>query len=474
MEYELLENEVEETAPSHGRDLTKGSIPRHLINLSIPLLAGGMVQVVYGLVNGYWVGNYLGTTATAAVALGMRIFLIMTAAAVGMTTSANILIAQAYGAKDWPHLRRVIQNSVVLTLSVSLLCSIACLLVMKNILLIIGAKPDVLKAAVSYMNIFVWATPILFLTFLVVAFLRAVGDAITPMYFQIASLIVNAVLDPLLIRGLYGFPKMGLNGTAVATMTAQMLALVAIIIYLQRSKHLVAPDWKHLGVDRATTWLMLRIGIPTMIQQSLVFIGISAILSFINKFGNASTAGWGLATRLDQFAIFAAMMVGTAVSTVAGQNLGLKQYDRVKQVLRWGLVLACGLTTIPFMIAMIIPKPFMHAFIKDPATISAGVSYLRIVGYIYLMFGVVLVCNGVINAAGHTAVTTAIAIFYLWAIQIPLAILFTSRTHKLEGIWYAITISYGLSMVLTIIYYLSGRWKRDVIHRTPAPLPTEG
>jgi len=468
MEFESSENQSDSNSPSHGRDLTTGSIPRHLIEFALPLLLWGLVQTLYGAINMYWVGNYLHENAVAAIANSMQIFWVMTTAAVGMTTAANVLIAQAYGARDWRHLRKVVQNSVILTFTTSIICTAAGLIFMRPILHGMSTPAAAFPLAVSFMKIFWWTTPITFMTFLAVTFLRAVGDSKTPMYFQIGSLILTAVLDPILIRGLFGFPHLGLNGAAIATLTAQIITLAAILIYLESGEHLVAPDWGHLKIELPMSWLLLKIGLPTMLQQSAISLGMVVVIKLVNSYGPTATAGYGAATRVDGLAFFAAMMIGMAVSTLSGQNIGAKEYGRVKQTFRWGLIFACGLTAIPALISFFIPGIFMHWFIKgNPAVIQSGIGYLRIISLEYVLFGVMFVCIGVINGSGHTAVTTIISVLWIWGVRLPLATYFSSHMHRLEGIWYAMLISYAVGTCMSLAYYFSGLWKTPVVRRAP-------
>jgi Na+-driven multidrug efflux pump len=157
------------------------------------------------------------------------------------------------------------------------------------------------------------------------------------------------------------------------------------------------------------------------------------------------------------------MMVGTAVSTLTGQNIGACKLDRVKETFGWGLVLGGGMTLVVSIIALAIPGVLMHMFIKDPAVISVGVTYLRIMAMGYLFFAVFFVGNGVINGAGHTLVATIFSLVSLWIVRVPLAEILSSRMHRLEGIWYAMLISFVVSTCLSLGYYFSGRWKRSVV-----------
>lgn len=468
MSTESSNNEPSQHAIPEGRDLTSGSIPRHLLAFSIPLLMGSVLQTLYSIVNAFWVGNALGKDALAAVAISMQVFFVLMAAALGLTMGASIVIAQAFGAKDFPQVRRVVQTSVVLTFAVSVVCVLFGYGFMDTLLRVIQTDRHVIPLAMGYMKIFMLTMPLTFEMFLMISLLRGIGDSKTPLYFQSGSLVINAALDPLLIYGLVGFPKLGLNGTAIATVIAQAIAITGLLVYLNSKRHMVAPDWLHLRVDRPVAWLMVRVGVPAMFQQSLIAIGSFVVTGLVNGFGAVGMAAYGLATRVDQFAFLPAMMIGTAVSTLAGQNIGAKQYNRVNEVFRWGLVLGCGMTAVAAVFVYAFPGFLMHMFIKDTDVINAGIGYLRIMSFAYLIFAVMFVTNGIINGAGHTFVTTLISLVSLWLVRVPLAEYISRKMHRLEGIWYAMLLSYAIGTLISLVYYFTGRWKKPIGKQPPS------
>ena len=403
----------------------------------------------------------------AAITVSFPVFFILMAVAIGLTMAANILTSQSYGAKDWAQLRRVVRNSVVLTGVIGLLCTIVGHLLAEPLLRIMNTPPEVLPLAVGYLRIFVWSMPFMFFMFLMASLLRGVGDSKTPLYFQSIALGLTAVLDPLLMFGWLGFPKMGLNGTAVATIITNAGAMAAILVYLHRKRHIVAPDWLHLGMDKATSWLMLKIGVPSMVQQGLVSVGILVVIGLVNAYGENGAAAAGIAMRIDQLAFMPAMTIGMAVSTLTGQNIGAGRYHRVHEVFRWGMILSCGITLLASLVVVAIPRILLKAFIQDETVIALGVQYLRIVGAGYVLFAVMFVSNGVINGAGHTFMTTLVTLVMLWGVRVPLAAYLSKSMHRLEGIWYAILISFVVGSAISLAYYFSGRWKRPVAGHEP-------
>lgn len=446
-----------------GVDLTQGSIRRHLVLFSIPMLAGSVLQTAYSIVNAIWVGNGLGANAVAALTVSFSVYFVLMAIAGGLTLATTILVSQAYGAKNLERVRRVINNSVVLIGAVSIICMVTGYLMASTLLKMMNTPVEVMPMAECYLRLLVWTIPFLFGTFLVASVLRGMGDSKTPLYFQAIAIVLTAVLDPILIFGWLGFPKLGLNGTAYATIVGHIVALVALLYYLKIKKHVAAPDWRHLRIDLATSLLTIKIGVPSMFQQALVSVGMLVVIGLVNNFGSNSTAAYGIVMRIDQLALMPAMTIGMAVSTLAGQNIGARSFDRVRMVFWNGILLSCCLTAVVSIFALVLPGVMLRLFVNDPAVITIGIHYLRIIALGYLLFAVMFVSNGIINGAGHTLATTMFTLIGLWLVRVPLATYLAGITGQIEGIWWATVVSFAIGMGVSLIYYASGRWRRVIV-----------
>ena len=455
------------TKPHHGRDLTVGSIPRHMVTFSLPMLAGSALQTAYSFVNAIWVGQFLGKTALAAVTVSFPVVFVIIAVGAGLTMATNILAAQYFGARDLPRVRKLADSSTVLIGTLSLVFLAVGELFAQDILRAMQTPPEVIAPAVSYMRIFMLSLPFGFGLFLLRSMLQGIGDTKTPLYFQAASLLVNVVLDPLLMFGWLGFPRLGLVGTAWAANIAQGGALLALYIYLRRKHNPVAPNLGRLSVDFSTMWTTIRIGVPSAVQQSLVSIGIVFVTGIVNSFGENATAAFGAASRIDQLAFLPAMTFSMAASTLTGQNLGANKPHRVREVFIWGCMFSVGITLCASLLAVSIPRLLLRIFINDPAVLDLGVSYLHIVGACYFFFAVMFVSNGIINGAGYTLVTTIFSLITLWVVRVPLAYYLSHRWHSVTGVWVAISVSFGVAMTVSLAYYLSGRWKVPLVRFSP-------
>jgi putative MATE family efflux protein len=456
--------------PNFGRDLTTGSIPRHMVAFSIPMLLGSFLQTAYSFINAIWVGKFLGHEALAAVTVSFPVIFVLFAIGMGLTLATNILVSRNYGARNMDELRRVVDSSTVLMYALGLALTVLGELFAPAILRAMDTPPQVFDESVSYLRIFLLSLPFSFGLFLLRSMLQGVGDSKTPLYFQFASVLFTTALDPILIFGWAGLPKLGLNGTAWATLISQAVALAALISFLRWKKVPVAPSWPRLSHLGPVTRQTLRIGLPSAVQQSLVSIGMVLVTGIVNGFGEISTAAFGAASRIDQIAFMPAMTFGMAISTLTAQNLGAGHHHRVREVFFWGCLFSGGITLIISALAVAFPEALLRIFVSDPAVIAPGVSYLHIVGSTYVLFALIFVSNGIINGAGHTLTTTVFTLVSLWVVRVPVAWWLSRRMESVTGVWYAISLSFVVSLVVSMTYYASGRWTRS-LGKKPAQGP---
>jgi putative MATE family efflux protein len=446
-----------------GKDLTTGSIPRHLLNFSIPMLLGNLLQTGYGIVNTIWVGQKIGADAVGATQVSWPIIFMLISLASGATLATTILVSQYYGAKDYKMVEKVVNNSFSIALIMGTLLTILGILASDFILKLMDTPPEIFSMATSYLKISIAGFIFMFLTFLITSILRGIGDTKTPLIFMAIGIGINAVLDPLMIIGIGPFPKMGLDGAAYASLIAQTIAFILAMIYLNSKKHFVAINLKKLTLDRHLTKLIFKIGFPSMIQQTLVAISSAFITGFVNAFGATATAAFGAAGRIENIVFMPMMSFGMAASALTGQNLGAGRSDRVKDVFKWGVIMTSVITLTLSALIIAFPRLLLMMFIQEPAVLDIGVGYLRIVGCAYILFGILFISNGIINGAGKTMVTMAFTIITIWAVRVPLAAILMKTSLQIHGIWLSVDIGFAVGIIISLSYYFSGRWKKSNI-----------
>lgn len=446
-----------------GKDLTEGSIPRHLLSMAIPMFIANFLNSGYSIVNTIWLGHTVGKEAVGAVAVSFPIVFILIALASGATMATSILVSNYYGAKNDSMVRQTVNTSLSLALGLGVVLTVVGWLGADAILRLMETPESIFPMASSYLRISLGSFVFMFFSFVIVAILRGLGDTKTPLVFVGIGVLVNAVLDPLFIVGVGPFPGMGLQGAAWASVISALVSLVTGIIYLNRKAHLVAISYKSFAWHWPTIKMIFRIGFPSMIQQSLVSLGVATLTTLVNEYGPVATAAFGAAGRIDSVAFMPAMSMGLAVSALTGQNMGAGKTERVYEIFKWALIMSSGVTLFFSLVMAGFPHLVMSMFVKDADVIDLGVHYLRIVGSCYIFFAVMFVSNGIINGAGHTLVTMMISLSGLWVIRLPLAAVLSHSSLGITGIWIAMVVSFLLSAMLSLVYFRTGRWKKRVI-----------
>ena len=457
-----------------GKDLTQGSIPRHLLTFSIPMLLGNLIQIGYSVVNTVWVGHLVGENAVGAAGVATPIIFVTIGLAMGLTMATTVLVAQYYGAKDFRTVERVVDNSFSLALIVGAILTILGVTMGDYLLRLMKAPPENFGMASAYLKISFLSTVLMFLAFLINSILRGIGDTVTPLMFMIIGIGMNAVLDPFFIGGFGPFPSHGLTGAAYATLVAQGIGLATATVYLNRKGHVVAFNPKKLLLDRGITLLIFKIGLPAVVQQTLVSLAHMLVLSIVNSFGAAATNALGAVARVDMVAFMPGISMSMAVAALTGQNLGARKPERVKDIFKWGMVMTSTINVVISLLAVSFSRQILMGFGLggDPLVMEIGGSYLHIVSACYVFVGVMFICGGVINGAGHTLMTMAFSILAFWLIRLPGAWWLSGTSLGIRGVWVAISASFAMGMLMTLAYYFSGRWRRAVIIKTAgAPLP---
>ncbi len=447
-----MENKIE-------KDLTVGNVPRTLIKFAMPIFVGNLLYSGYSIINTIWVGNLLGTESLGAVAISFPLILILIGIISGATMATSILISRFFGAKDYESANKVIRNSYTITIIGTIVLTLLGVLGSDLILKAMGTPDEIFGSASSYLKIVMLGTGLMYFYYLLTSILRGIGDTLTALIFLIISTAINAILDPIFLLGLGPIPKMGLNGAAYASLIAQFISLVLGFLYIRRKKSNLQLMPKKWEFDKVLSVTILKIGIPSIVQQLLVQIGAVFVTSMVNFYGGAAVAAFGAASRIDTLVSMPAVAMSMAIASLTGQNLGANKSENIKEVLKWGLIMTSIVTFIISIISIAIPKEILYIFVKDKEVINFGIDYLRIVGIGYVIFSSVIVVNGVINGSGKTMSTLKITVFALWIIRVPLAFILTRTSLGVKGIWVAILISFVCNLAASVYYYFSGKWK---------------
>lgn len=443
-----------------GKDLTKGSIPKNLIKFALPILIGNILTTGYSIINAIWVGNLIGKDAVGAIAVSFPIFLAMVALCSGTTLATSLLISKAFGAKDYTRLKDVVNNSWAIAIITIPIVSLGGFLLSDNMLILLGTSEEIIPLAAGYLKISFVSFSGMYLCYLISSILRGIGNTTIPLTFIVFSTVLNAILDPILILGVGLVPRFGLNGAALASLLSTGAAAIAGLIYVMKKYHNQPINPSKLNFDKEIISEILKIGFPSFVQQILISMGYAFITAFVNEFGNEAIAAFGITTRLDSIIVMPAMAIMMATSTLTAQNLGTGTPQKIREVFNWGIVINIPVVLAISLLCLILPRAIMGIFVKDSAVIQCGVDYLRIVGGGYLTFAIFYVSNGIIIGAGKTITTMVISAISLLLIRIPLAGILSHTSLGVRGIWFAITISFVVTTLMSLFYYFFGRWNK--------------
>ena len=447
------------------RSLTEGNETKVIINFALPMLIGNVFQQLYTTVDGIVVGKGVGKEALGAIGASFPIIFFMVSLSIGLTMGASIMISQLFGAKDYDRMKRTMSTAYVLLIIASAVITIFGVALSGPVLRLIRVPEAIYPLAKSYLQIMFIGMVFMLGYNTVNAVLRGLGDSKNPLYFIIIASVVNVGLDLLFVLVF----KWGVAGAAWATVISQGLSFIVGIIYMQRSKEeSLHIDLKQIVFDFDLLRTMVRIGLPTGIQNSLVSLGFIALTRIVNPFGTNVIAGYTAAMRLDAFAVMPAMNLSMAISTFVGQNLGAGKPDRVRKGYISTLAVSLAISVVMTMAMVLFKYELIGLFTNDSEVIRYGGEYLTIVCSFYVVFTGMFITGGVLRGAGDTFVQMIFTLTALWVVRIPVAALLSSYFGT-AGIWWGIPAGWVVGFTGSFVYYLTGRWKRKVIVQQPGP-----
>jgi putative MATE family efflux protein len=453
-----------------SRSLTEGSIKRGLLLFALPILFGNMLQSLNGTVNSIWVGRFLGEAALSATANANTVMFLLLGGVFGLSMAATILVGQYIGAKNLPQAKRVVGTSTTFFFVLSFaLCAIGWISC-ERLLRAMGTPGEALPLAVSYMKVIFLALPFMYLYAFVMAVLRGAGDSKTPLYFLLLSVALDIALNPLLIFGAGPIPALGITGSALATLIAQLVSLVALLVFLYRRKHVLAlhgDEMRLLAIDWTIASALIRKGIPMGLQLMVISLSGVLMITLVNRFGVDTAAAYGAAFQVWNYIQMPAFAVGIAVSAMAAQNVGAGEWLRVRSTARVGVLYSLLLTGTLVTLIEIFSRPALGLFLPPGSVALLLAEHLnRISAWSFVFFGVSMVLFGVVRASGAVMPPLIILTITMLMIRYPLAHLLLDRWHA-DAIWWSFPISSAVATVLAMLYYKFGGWREARMIATP-------
>lgn len=439
-------------------DFTEGSIMKKMILFSSPIFLGNLLQSSYQIVDSLWVGNLLGAQALGAVSISSTIIFTVLSFIIGMNGATLTVLSQRMGAKDSEGLR-ISLNAFVFVLGIlAIMLGILGFFMSNTILRWMGTPESILPMAVTYLKINFIGILFLFGYNFIGTVLRAVGDSRTPLRFISLAVGLNIILDPLFIAGF----QMDIAGAAVATVVSQGAAFLFGLIYSIRAKGLpftvpTPPPWEEFT-------RIFRLGLPSGFSMMVISGGMLAIMTVVTSFGENVIAGYGAAQRLDSLIMLPATTLGSAITSMAGQNIGAGKWHRVTDIAKSGLFLILTVTFTIALIVFLLSELLIRMFVSDPATVNFGATYLRIVAFFYPFLGINFVLNGIVRASGAMVQVLVLNTLSFWVLRFPLSWGFSTWLGE-NGIAVGIGVSFVISSLFSFAYYRFGKWRKiDLFH----------
>ena len=440
--------------------LTSGSILAGLRRLAVPMLVTGLLQNAQSLIDLFWVGS-LGANAVAAVALSMTVLMMLFPLVMGIATGTIAIVARAAGAGRLRQAEEAAAQSVLLSVVFGAASGAAGLLFSSAILQLLGAEPDVTAPGAAYLKIALLGSTTIFILFIGNSALQGAGDALTPMWIMLVSNLLNIALDPLFIFGLGPFPRMGVQGAALATVLAQGGAASISLFYLFTGRtrlHVRLPEFRP---DLRLCWRILRIGIPGAGQMFSRSLASAVMMKLVAVCGTAAVAAYGIGLRLHMIVLMPAFALGGAAATMVGQNLGAGEPRRAKRAAWTATAADAAVMAAAAGLLMAFAPAIIRVFNTSTDVVAIGARYLRIVSPFYIFAALGIVLGRSLNGAGDSVTPFIFTIIALWGIQVPLALLFSRLFQPAtQGIWYAMAAAMTAQGALVALWFQTGRWMK--------------
>lgn len=463
MQKILQQRQIDMAGKSKDKDLTQGSIIKGLVEFSTPLLFGLIFQQLYNTVDTLVVGNFVGKEALAAVGSTSPIINTLIGIFTGFSMGANVIVSQYYGANDEQSVHDAVHTSIVMSFFFSIIITIIGIACVPTMLNFMDTPADVFNEAKTYLEIyFAGVTGLIFYN-MGSGILRAVGDSKRPLYFLIFSAVVNTVLDLVFVIDF----NMGVAGVAWATVIAQVLSSILVLVVLSRTSGSYRIIWSKLKINKPMLQSIIKIGLPSSIQQGLTAFSNVFVQGYINSFGSAFMAGYSAYGKIDAIALLPMQAIAMGCTTFVGQNIGAGKIKRAKKGINISLWLSLSSTAVLLVPLIIFADQAISIFNSEADVIYYGSLYMRFVSPFYLLSCINQVYAGALRGAGDTKAPMVIMLgsFVVFR-QIYLYIVTRIFKNSFYPVLFAYPAGWIVCSITIFIYFCKSHWesKRIVIN----------
>ena len=446
-----------------AKDMTLGSPWKRILEFSIPMLLGNFAQQLYNTADTVIVGMYKGDLALSAVGSSMPILNLLLALFVGVSTGAGIVVSQRFGAKDREGLSVAIGNCITLSAIATIIIMILGPLVTRPLLTLLKTPASIFDWCAQYLNIYFIGIVGFFFYNMLSGILRGLGDSVTALGFLLVSAALNVGFDLLLVK------DMGVAGVALATAIAQAISAVLCFLKLRSMRDLFDMNWGSLKLRKEVAGRILTLGVPSGVPQAIMASAGMVVMNLTNQMGETVVACNVIVMRVDGFAMLPNMTFGQAMSVYTGQNVGAGKYDRVHQGVKQGTAIGLIFSATITGILLIFGKYLFDIFTDTAALIDLATRMMRLMAVGYICISVTQVLGGVMRGAGDTTTPMWVSMVSTILIRVPVAygLAYLTRTPDFPhgqpiALFSSLMISWTLGMVISIIVFSTGRWKKKM------------
>lgn len=443
------------------KNLTEGKPLKILFFFALPMLVGNLFQQLYNMVDSMVVGRFVSSDALAAVGSSFPIVFLSVALAAGLSMGCTVVISQQFGARHIREMKTTITTALITLLVLGLFIMALGELLASPILQLLRTPDNIMGDSLTYLRIYFGGAVFLFVYNALNGIYNALGDSKTPLYFLMVSALTNIVLDLLFVIQFH----MGVAGVAWATLIAQgMCAIISFLVLKKRVAHIpdeIETEEKRPLFHMDAVRRIGRVGVPSMIQQSIVSVSMLLMQGLVNGYGSTFIAGYTAATKIDTLAMLPNMNFSNAMSSYIAQNIGAGKQERVHEgyraVLLMILVFSIVITAVVYLFGPNLLNLFMDSNV-DTAAIGYGMDYMRTVSVFYILMGVLFTTNGLLRGAGDMKAFMLSSMSNL-ATRVIVAYALSYSPLGSGAIWWSIPIGWAVGSVFAFTRYRSGKWK---------------
>lgn len=445
--------------------ITEGVIWKQLLLFFFPILIGTFFQQLYNTVDTIIVGQFVGTEALAAVGTTGTVINLLVGFFVGVASGATVIISQYFGANDRENLSKSVHTSMALAVAGGVVIMVIGIVTARPTMLAMGVPDDIMDDAVLYMNVYYLGIIGNLIYNIGTGVLRAIGDSRMPLYVLIVCCLANVVLDLLFVVVFHW----GVFGVAFATILSQLISAVLLMIRLMGTQEAYRVELCKIRFHKDILKNVVRIGLPAGLQSVMYSFSNILIQASINSFGTTAIAAWAAIGKIDGFIWMVMNAFGIAVTTFAGQNFGARQYDRMKRCTRVGLGMCLGTIIALSALLFIFRYQLLMFFTGDAEVVNIGAQFYLVLAPSYFTFVFIEILSGAIRGAGEALQPMLITCIGVCGLRVVWILLVVPYWHTMQMVAMNYPVSWVITAVIFVIYYLRGKWLDRCIKREHDP-----